>query len=358
MSDAGNGRTRPQSQGPPAHGHGRRPGGGVRGAPDRHSLVRRLPALVLIAGAVAAAVAVDEARGGPHDDARPPTAGMRPDTIMPASPPARLGSSTWYCAAGTAEADGMADHTVVMANPTDEDLRAKVTVSTGAVTGRAPAGGTASDERAGDRPVVATVRLPAGEQVALRLGDVVEAPLAAALVEVDGGDVAVEHRVTGPHGTDVAPCATTAASTWHFAWGSTTRDAREVVVLYNPFPSSATVDAVFTTEDGWREPVRLQGLPVPGGSVVGVEVGDDVTRSAQVSATFEARSGRVVVERLQQYDGSLGVRGLSLALGAPAPQHTWVFADGAASAPAPTAPDPAAGADPAEASDGDAAGDG
>ena len=266
---------------------------------------------------------------------------------MPATPGAAAESSTWYCAAGTSEEGGFADHTVTIQNPTDDDLEATVTVYGGAVLAAAAAGAPPAAEPAAV-PVVEQVALPAGERVAVRLADVMAAPLTAALVEVDAGDVAVEHRVSGEHGEDAAPCATFAAPTWHFAWGSTARDAREMVVLFNPFPSAATVDASFVTEDGRREPVRFQGLPVPPGTVVGVDLGDDVTRADQVSATFRVRSGRVVAERLQQYDGSLGPEGLALTLGAPLAGTGWVFPDGEASAASPATPAPEDREDPRE----------
>jgi hypothetical protein len=153
---------------------------------------------------------------------------------------------------------------------------------------------------------------------------------------VHGGEVVVEHRVKGEHGGDTGPCATTAASTWHLASGTTARDARDIVAVFNPYPTNVTVDAEFTNEEGRRAPVRFQGLPVPAGSVIGIDVGLDVTRSDQVAATFEAHGGRVVVERLQELDGSLGARGLSLALAAPEATQTWVLADGEADAPATT----------------------
>ncbi len=318
----------------PAHVHGRS-SPRVRGGRDAQSMRRRLPVVVVLTAALVGAVVVDGDRGGAGaDTGRDAAVGAdgRPAALMPASAPGRAGSATWYCAAGTADEGGMADHTVTMFNPSDADREATVTVFAGDLAGATT---TASPE-----PVVEQVELRAGRRIELRLGDLVASPLAAALVEVDGGGVAVEHRVAGENGADTAPCSTFAAPTWHFAWGATTRDARSIVVLFNPFPSSATVDAVFTTEDGRREPVRFQGFPVPAGSVVGVDLGDDVTRSEHVSATFEARSGRVVVEQLQDYDGSLGVRGLSLTLGAPAAGETWVFADGEASAPGPTTPAP------------------
>ena len=171
--------------------------------------------------------------------------------------------------------------------------------------------------------------LPGRGRVELRLGDLVPAPLVAALVEADGGPVAVEHRVTGPHGVDVGPCASASAPVWHLASGATTRDARDVLVLFNPFPTDAIVDITFNTDAGSREPVRFQGFPVAAGTVVGVDIGDDVARESQVSATLRTRAGRVVAERLQEFDGSLGPEGLAVALGVPEASTAWAFPDGA-----------------------------
>jgi Family of unknown function (DUF5719) len=319
----------------PAHHRGRSRPRPERGPRDRRSLAARGFALVLAGGAVAAGVALGTAGESGGDQARTPD--VRLGAAMPVMAPTSAATSTWYCTAGTAAPDGMADHTVVMANPGDEDRIATVTVVAGDLRrpGVPPAGSLPD-------PAVRQVPVAAGERVALRLGDVVLAPLAAAVVEVDGGGVAVEHQVMGPQGADVTPCSSFAAPAWHFAWGTTSRDARELVVFFNPFPSPATLDGVFMTEDGPREPTRLQGFPVPPRSVVGIDLGDDVTRSEQVAATFRARSGRVVVERVTQHDGSLGIRGLTLGLGAPEAASTWVFADGEASVPSPETPAPGA----------------
>lgn len=377
---------------PPAHGRRdrRRP---VRGRADRRSVVTRLPVVLVLGAAVVGAVVVDGARDGTTGEA---TGTAAPRAVMPASPPPERGTSTWYCAAGTAVGDGFADHTVTIQNPTADDLTATLTVYSGDVVAPAPAGdaaaGRTSTATAGDtttstttaggtatttststtagstassgaaaaavptEPVAEQVDLPAGTTTSVHLADLVDAPLAAALVEVDGADVAVEHRVAGPHGADVGPCSTFAAPTWHFAWGSTARDARDVVVLFNPFPSGATVDARFVTDDGGREPVRFQGFPVPPGSVVGVDVGDDVTGADEVAATFRVRSGRVVIERLEELDGSFGLEGLDLTLGSPSAGTSWVFADGEASSAGLGPPDPTTGERP-RADEADSGGD-
>jgi Family of unknown function (DUF5719) len=316
--------------GDPVPAHGRRRRRAPRPARDLRSLPARLPVLAVVGVVLAGAVALERGDDGGGGAGAVPVSSARPEAVVPAAAPASAGSSTWYCAAGTAVADGAADHVVVMVNPGPADRRAALTVYRGDVAAQAPPAD----------PVTQDVDLPAGTRVVARLGDVVDSPLAAALVEVDGGGVAVEHQVTGPSGGDVAPCATTAADTWHFAWGETSRDARETIVLFNPFPTEATVEATFATEDGGREPVRFQGFPVPARSVVGVDLGEDVTRSGQVSATFRVRGGRIVAERLQEFDGTLGRGGLSLALGVPEAAATWVFADGEASAPTPEAAAP------------------
>jgi hypothetical protein len=287
---------------------------------------------VLLGAAIAGALLqarLDEGRGEAAGAAR--TAGGA-DGVAPTTHPAMpvlaggdARASTWYCAAGTGEAGGMADHTVTIFNPSGAALGGTMTVYGGHFAGTATPGAPSSPP-----PVERELWLPPRQAIDFRLGDVVDAPLVAALVEVGGGAVAVEHRVAGPDGDDAGPCASAASPQWHLATGATSRDAREVIVLFNPFPTHATVDVSFDTNDGPRQPLRFQGFPVAAGSVVGLDVGDDVTRKAQVSATVRTRTGRLVVERLQAFDGSLGPRGLSVALAAPQGATTWAFADGEA----------------------------
>jgi hypothetical protein len=372
----------------------------------------RGPALVALAVALTGAIVATE---GPDETPTATQASARPGVDVPALADDDVLASTWYCAAGTAAEDGMADHTVVVFNPGDAAVRGTLTVRTGSfaappaadeVTERAEelraedeasagaageersAGGGAGlaqgesaapampaqqgddegesgdeggDDESGDEgvgsegegddggegdqgsvgepwegegdpagaPVEEAFTIEPGARYAVRLGELVEAPLAAALVEA-GGPVAVEHSVAGPDGRDTGPCASSAAPEWHLAWGATTRGARDVVVLFNPFPSVTTVDVVFTTSGGIREPLRYQGLPVPAGGVIGLDIGDEVDREDHVSTTVRSRSGPLVVERLQSFDGegSGRPRGLSLALGAPRPLEAWAFAHG------------------------------
>lgn len=331
-----------------APAHGRRRRRPPRVPTDRRTMATRVPVVIVLGAALAGVVALDE----PHQVGAGSGAGSDAAEVagapMPMSPPAERGTSTWYCAAGTATDDGTADHSVAVDNAGDDEAEVTVTIYGGDMIGD---GGDPVE------PVAHDVDVAPGGTAEIRLGDRMTAPLAAALVEVAGGDVSVEHRVEGPHGTDAGPCATSAAETWHLAWGSTARDVRDVVVLFNPFPSGAIVDATFATDDGPREPVRFQGLPVPARSVVGVDLGEDVTGADHVSGTFEVRAGRLVIERLASFDGSYGIEGLDLGLGVPEAATTWVFADGKASAASLGAPDPATGERPVGDESGDDTGD-
>jgi hypothetical protein len=224
-------------------------------------------------------------------------------------------NTAWYCAAGSSDPDGPADHTVVVANPGGEERSVGLTAFPGTAD-----------------PVAIEVVVPAQSLERIRLADLVEAPAVAALVEVAGGGVAVSHELSGPLGRDSGPCASTSSTTWHFAWGDTSRDARSLVALFNPFPGDAVADFRFVTIDGPRAPQALTGVVVPGLSVVVVDIGAEIARRDHVSITVEARSGRLVAERLQAFDdaeemleGAEPRRGLAVDLGSPVPMDTWVF---------------------------------
>lgn len=270
----------------------------------------RLPFIAVVGLVVAGALLASEGSG-------------RADSAAPALPAApvsdQTGSGTWFCAGGTAAAGGFADHTVVIANAGAGDAVGQLAIVPGGFAGQGGA------EAAG---VTSPVRLRVGEQVRVRLGDLVVAPLAGAVVEMDEGEVTVDHEVRGPLGQDAAPCLRQSSASWHFAWGATTRDARQTLVLFNPYANDVAVDAVFSTDRGVREPVRWQGLSVPAHSVVGIDVGDDVTRREQISATLQVRGGRLIVDRIQSFDGQLGPSGLSVAAGSPEAAERWTFADG------------------------------
>lgn len=290
---------------------------------------RRWPALVVISGLILFAGIVnrghsdrqaasrDEGRGNLDEPAAAPIAVAGPTGAL---------SSTWYCAGGTASKRGDADMVVAVANPGPRDVVADITV--------VPDGGPTRNKR-----VVA----PARSRVRVLLRSVLTARYVAAQVEVHGGGVSVDTEVIGPQGYDARPCASRSSDQWYFAAGSTLRGAEEYLALFNPYPDDTSVDVRFATEQGARAPRRLQAFPVPARSLRIVHLNKErVNRHSLVAAKVVARSGRLVVARLQVFDGtgdpvspstSGGVRteapsGLSVASGVTRPAGTWAFPAG------------------------------
>ncbi|MBK5223746.1 MAG: hypothetical protein JJE52_12930 [Acidimicrobiia bacterium] len=207
----------------------------------------------------------------------------------------------------------VAEHTVVLTNAGDADRVATLTIHPGQ-----------------DAPVVSEVEVPARSVERIDLADLAEGPAVAALVELDGGAVVVTHHVVGPLGRDSGPCSSVSSDVWHFAWGDTSRGSASLVALFNPFPGDAVVDFSFVTSDGVREPQALTGMVVPAGSVIVADVGAEVRRREHVSTTVSTRTGRVVAERIQAFDGTdeAGRSGLAIDLGVPEPASTWMHVVG------------------------------
>jgi hypothetical protein len=302
----------------------------------------RLAALVILAGVIAGGLVLDAAES---PEGAPPSETVVAGVAMPAAAPAGSLSSTWYCAGGTATDKGFADHVVVIANPTDEPRRAVVTVLTGVIAPKPLVADTSGESTTTTAPPETTttaappeppppsvVDVPAQSRVEVSLRDLVHAPLASAIVEVEGGEVAVEHQVTTlaeGGGRATSSCSSTAAREWSFPWGVTSRGARELLVFMNPFPDDATVTIDFATDEGTRQTLRFQNFVVPGRSVVGAFVDQDVTRREQVSAQVHVGSGRLVVDRIQTFDGTdPALEGITLGLGAPELAEVWVFPAG------------------------------
>ena len=311
----------------------------------------RPPVLLFVAALLVGAVVVERTTD-PDPAAGPDTGLVDARRAAPVASPSDALGSTWYCAAGSAgdpdswpvdeedeaqdapaedeaaaaeddeEAEEdlgpvVAEHTLVLTNPGDAPRHVSVTIHAGTAD-----------------PVTTDLTLDAGSVEHLELADHTQGPAVAALVEADGGDVVASHVLRGADGVDAGPCASVSSDEWHFAWGDTSRDAREVIALFNPFPGEAVVDLVFVTPDGVREPGDLTGLVVPGRSVVLADVRASVERRDQVAASVIARSGRIVAERVQTFDGSgaevgpegetVERTGLTVDLGTPSPHEVTV----------------------------------
>lgn len=270
-------------------------------------------AIVLVIGLAVA----DSDREGQPDDGTSLTA----QVITSAAPGPDAEGGVWYCAEGTSLPGEFADHSVIVANPTRASVAAVVSVFPAT-----PAGSVS----AAAEPMQQELSVPAGSQAALRLAEVVESQYTAALVEVDSGFAVVEQRVQGPTGIDITPCATRSSALWHFAAGSTRRDARLVFTLFNPFPDRAVVRFAFSTDEGLREPQSLRGVLVPARSLVVVNATDIVPRFSSVSTTIESLVGRIVAGRLQLFDGTEGLEGLTAGPGIPESRIQWMFPAGPA----------------------------
>lgn len=280
--------------------------------------VMRWPLVVMALATLIGLAVADRA-----DDEPAPGAAMDSQEITSAAPGPDAEGGVWYCAEGTSLPGEFADHSVIVANPTGIPVTAAVSVFPSTPVG------SVSPSAA---PEEVQLNVPARSQASLRLADVMESQYTAALVEIDSGSATVEQRVQGPTGIDVIPCATRSSADWYFAAGSTRRDARLIFTLFNPFSDRAVVKFVFSTDEGTREPQALRGVLVPARSLVVVNATDLVPRFSSVSTTIESQAGRVVAGRLQLFDGTEGLEGLTAGPGIPAPQTQWAFSAGPADA--------------------------
>ncbi len=264
-------------------------------------------------GVLAVMVAVLVAAGLADRVARPPGASEGADITSqtPYAPPAAAASSAWFCVGATAGDKTVGDGTVVVANTTGAALE-----------------GTATVVAVGGMARTVALSVPAADRARLRLAEVAAGPWAAAVVELDGGGAVVELATSGPLGASVTPCASSASPSWHFAEGSTTKDAAMTLSVFNPFPDDAVVDFVFFTDEGTISPASLTGIAIAGRSLLAVNVGESVERRDGVAATVSARTGRLVAARMQTWDGSAGRKGASVALGSAASGLAWTFPEG------------------------------
>jgi hypothetical protein len=288
--------------------------------PARSSSAPRWPALVLIPALLIAAALVG--RGDDAADAEVAAVEVQPEAYGPVvAGPDSLGAF-WFCSGGTGVAGAAADHHVTAINTTDASRVVTLTVY----------GSRAADSEPPE-PVTRQQTLTAYGRAQWRLGDLVAADYVSATVEIDGGGVVVERRVSGPQGAAAGPCSSTASPNWSVPVGGTDTTAanalrREILVFFNPFPADAVLDARFSTETGQRETDTFRGFVVPGRGVVAVDLSfANVTVSPEVTAEITARTGRVVVDRLQFY-AEPEISGLALSTGVPTTSSSWVFPAG------------------------------
>lgn len=244
---------------------------------------RWLPFAALIAIVVGAVMVSAEEPSKPPTDIDPVLDTAR----MPAVTANDAIASSWYCAGGTATGDGEAELSLVLANDDRRGAVAEVTFT----------GSTGKE-------ATTSVDIPAHGRARLKASEYVDADWVGATVDIRGGRVGVDREVTGPLGFDASPCSVSASDHWFIPSGSTLRGANETLSLYNPFPDAASVSISFATDTGARTPRSLRALAIPGRSVRTIDLGQLITNRAAIATTVRARSGRVVVDRIQTYDGS------------------------------------------------------
>jgi len=221
-------------------------------------------------------------------------------------------SAAWYCAAGGSGAPGgAAAETIVIANA----ARIPVTAYVEPVAGLKSNTVRRVDVAARSRAAVAVSSLGGGNEVGV-------------IVETFGGPVAVEHELEPGKDFAVAGCSRRPSDRWYFAAGSTARDAREVLALFNPFYDDAVIDVVFTTDDGVKRPPALRGLVIPARTRLNLVANDHVPRQEHVATFIRSRRGRIVAERTQTFDGSNGRAGFATTIGQHAPATVARFAEG------------------------------
>ena len=281
---------------------------------------RWLPFVALIALVATSVVVSKQVNPSPDDE----LVVVSPEILLPVASVDDPISSTWFCGGGTASEPGEgADLSVVIANASDEGARAEVTFF-----------GTEGD------PATEMVEVPINDRLRVRANDVLPGEWSAATVEVFGGRPTVERRVEGADGFDQSPCSSAASDTWYLPSGSTLRGAAEHIFLFNPFPDATSVDIAFATDEGPLTPQDLTGIAVAPRSLRVVTV-ENPARRKEVAATITTRTGRIVVDRLQTFDGTgdevAGSGATAVATGAPrgissgpamaTPSPRWFFPD-------------------------------
>jgi hypothetical protein len=271
----------------------------------------RWPIVVVIVVALVAGLVAQHRR----DDQPAAAAPVDVTRLMPTATRAGL-SSTWYCAAGSATGSrtGIAEQTVVIQNAGTRALSGTVTAMT-------------------DDGKSATKHVHVGghDQVQVQVAKLVKASYAAALIEMDGGQVAVSHMLDGPSGRAIASCSSSPSSNWYLPSGTTRPGTRQLLALFNPFPSDAVATITFATDAGVRSPNQWNPVVVPSGTVQVLDVTPVVTLRTQIATSIAVRDGRLVVDQLQTADGTAGTaKGLAVTPAAPSGSPNWWFPDGPA----------------------------
>lgn len=269
-------------------------------------VLRRAISTALVAAAVATLVYVERLSPTEQEGAGAARVPLAAFAQQPTPP--RI-SSSWFCP-GVAAGDGLSAGRVVVANPTEADVTAAVTLL--------------SADGQEQRQVV----IPARTQKSVDVLNGRTVGVVVPIVEVIGALASVEQQTEFAAGDVTASCTTATSSSWYFADGMTLDGSSMRIMIANPFPETAVVDVAFTTVDGRRRPTTLQGLLIEPRSVRSLSMPDEGAADEQrVAVEVKTTTGKVVAARAQHYLGG-GRLGYSTMLGIPQPLSKWWFAGG------------------------------
>ncbi|HJR45968.1 MAG TPA: DUF5719 family protein [Actinomycetota bacterium] len=131
-------------------------------------------------------------------------------------------------------------------------------------------------------------------------------------------------------GLGAARCSRSASPRWFFAEGSSALGAEQRFVIYNPFPDEAVVGIDLFTPAGPQGNANLsEGIAVPAGETIVVELNEYIRQQRFVAASIVANRGRVIAWRALQVGSEDRPEGVQFSLGATAPSDEWFFPEGA-----------------------------
>lgn len=289
---------------------------------------RRAPVLLALAGVLVIGGLADRAGSARR------AAAVTADSVqpVPVAAPAGAYSSSWFCAGGTGPAGGSPGY-LFIANSGAAPVSAVVTVI--------PSAGN---------PATLPVTVAAHSTGVVPEAVASNVRWVGAIVDVDGGGVAVDQAVSGPLGAAVSPCAVSGSQHWYFPTGQTRVNADETLLMLNPYPTDSIVDLSFSTDQGTEAPEEFDGLDVPPRGLIAVDLGSHLRRRAAIAATVSTRTGNVVAWEVETTrppakgativgtpaasnplsDPAAPDPGVALTLGAPSAATSWVWPDGLA----------------------------
>jgi hypothetical protein len=299
--------------------------------PARSPLPRQVPRLAMIALIVAVvALAAFADHPAPRRAAQAAGAGagvVAAGAVMPVAAPSGALSSSWFCAGPIAAPAKTGDGRLVIANSASRPVHGRVTL----IASNAP-------------PTSQDVEVAAGGRLVVMEKTPNAAPYLGASVELDGGQAAVQQVVTGTEGTTSTSCATSGSTAWYFPAGTTQESSTLAISLLNPYADDAIVDLSFTTEQGQENPQDFQGIVVPAGSLVGLDLGSHLRRRAAIATSVNLRIGRVAAFETQVVQSQSAAAqttaapgtvpwppGVTVLRGAPSASTSWWWPTGAAS---------------------------